>query len=155
MCHHSLNVVLYLQGYHLYFFILHSTTYHCKATTHLSPLVCESHIIEVAPRGWQSPCITQFRVGETLQGPYILRLCQGRSAWLLRSWAKFFISLAAATVITLHYAHPCTLGTYSPTTDAQTPATSATSSPVPLPTIPDAIQLGPSGGAAYRPEPGH
>ena len=58
---------------------------------------------------------------------------------MLRSWAKFFISLAAATVIALHYTHPRTLGTYSPTTDTQTPATSATSSPVLLPAIPDAI----------------
>ena len=36
---------------------------------------------------------------------------------LLRSWAKFFISLAAATVIALHYAHPRTLSTHSPTAD--------------------------------------
>ena len=58
---------------------------------------------------------------------------------MLRFWAKFFISLAAATIIALHYAYPRTAGTYSPTTDAQTPATSATSSPILLPTIPDAI----------------
>ena len=50
---------------------------------------------------------------------------------MLQSWTyKIFISLAAATVIALHYAYPRTVGTYSPTTDAQTPATSATSSPV-------------------------
>ena len=57
---------------------------------------------------------------------------------LLRSSAKFFISLAAATVIALHYAYPRTAGTYSPTTDAQTPTTSATSSPVLLPAVPNA-----------------
>ena len=57
---------------------------------------------------------------------------------ILRSWAyKSFISLAAATIIALHYAYPRTIGTYSPTTDAQTPATLATSSPVLLPAIPD------------------
>ena len=57
---------------------------------------------------------------------------------VLQSWAyKIFTSLAAATVIALHYAYPCTIGTYSPTTDAQTPATSATSSPVLLSAIPD------------------
>ena len=68
---------------------------------------------------------------------------------LLRSWAKFFISLAAATVIALHYAHPRTAGTYSLTTDTQTPATSATSSFVLLPTVSDAAQLGTSGGTAH------
>ena len=58
--------------------------------------------------------------------------------YLLRSWTyKIFISLAAATVIALHYTYPRTVGTYSPTTNTQTPATSATSSPVLLPAIPD------------------
>ena len=62
---------------------------------------------------------------------------------MLRSWAyKIFISLVAATVIALHHAYPRTASTYHPTTDAQTPATSATSSPVLLPTVPDTIQLG-------------
>ena len=57
---------------------------------------------------------------------------------MLQSWAyKIFISLAAATVIALHYAYPCTIGTYSPTIDAQTPATSATSSSILLQAIPD------------------
>ena len=69
--------------------------------------------------------------GQALSGAFLTEV--------LRSWAKFFISLTAATVIALHYAHPHTLGTHSPTTDAQTPATSATSSPVLLPAVPDAV----------------
>ena len=51
---------------------------------------------------------------------------------MLRSWAyKFFISLAVATVLALHAAYPCPAGTHHKTTYTQTPAPSATSSPVP------------------------
>ena len=62
--------------------------------------------------------------------------CLELSHSMLQSWTyKIFISLTAATIIALHYAYPRT-------TNAQTPTTSATSSAVPLPTVPDTIQLG-------------
>ena len=51
---------------------------------------------------------------------------------MLQSWAyKFFISLAVATVLALHAAYPRPAGAHHKTTNAQTPATSATSSLVP------------------------
>ena len=54
-----------------------------------------------------------------------------RRSLILRSWAyKIFISLAVATVLALHAAYPCPTGAHHKTTDTQTPATSATSSPV-------------------------
>ena len=81
---------------------------------------------------------------------------------MLRSWAyKFFISLAVATILTLHAAYSRPARAHHKTTDAQTPATSATSSLVPhVSDLPDSPQLGhpdlaPSGTAdRHQPRPG-
>ena len=82
---------------------------------------------------------------------------------MLQSWAyKFFISLAVATVLALYAAYPRPARTHHKTTDAQTPAPSATSSPVPhVSDLPDSPQLGhpdlaPSRAAdRHQPRPGH
>ena len=79
---------------------------------------------------------------------------------MLRSWGyKIFISLAAATVLLLYSAYPHPTRTHHKAADAQTPATSATSSPAPH--IPDSHQLGhpdlatPGICDRYQPRPGH
>ena len=62
----------------------------------------------------------------------------------LQSWAyKIFISLAVATILTLHTAYPHPAGTHCQTPNTQTPTTSAISSPVPhVSNLPDSTQLG-------------